>query len=283
MIYTIASSTDVICLNAAGDSAIGYSTWGKANVSLNGNLAIQSNNNFSDGSTGFNTGLYIQGGTTTNPIGFAFQLSTGDSTTSTNSVVMGTISSSDLKFMCGNSSKMTISAATGRVGIGTSSPLYGLHVMTTATVTIDGGGSGVAYFKVSGGLVSTAGPLSSVAVGITCSGALVASTGCYVWSDERLKKDWAELSDDVSDSMLNVKPMLYRYKTDPDSASLQVGYSAQSLLSAGIPHGITFHKSDGLAVEDPETDMKDISYSVDYGKMTCLLHKLFVSRSRLMN
>ncbi|DAC81617.1 TPA_asm: fiber [Phytophthora water mold MELD virus] len=261
------------------DTPYTNATYGTAGFTCNGNMFIKSNNSFNDGTSSWNMPLCLSNGNVTSELLFAFQMNNGVASTSTNSVVMGTVSNNDLRFMTNNSTRMTITSA-GRVGIGITAPLYGLHVTTTATVTIDGGASGVAYFKVSGGLVSTVGPLSSVAVGITCSGALVASTGCYVWSDERLKKDWTELSDDVSDSMLKVKPMLYRYKTDPDSASLQVGYSAQSLLKAGLPHCITFHKSDGLEIEDPETDMKDISYSVDYGKMTCLLHKLVLRQQQ---
>lgn len=196
-------------------------------------------------------------------------------------MVMGTTSSNDLRFMSGNSSKMIITS-TGRVGIGIMAPLYGLHVTSTVSVTIDACASGVAYFKTSGGLVSTVGPISGVAGGIACSGALVASTGVYCWSDERLKKDWTELSDEVADGMLKIKPRLYRYKTDPDSSSLQVGYSAQDLLRANLPHCVTFHESKGLEIQDAETDLKDISYSVDYSKMSCLLHSLVLTPQQPM-
>ncbi|KAJ8571722.1 hypothetical protein ON010_g5113 [Phytophthora cinnamomi] len=220
-VFTIVSSTDAICLNPNGSSntptsgclyivggtgstapdnmnkllfntATQYTdaTLGSPNCTINGNMYIKTNNAFSDGST------------------------------STNSVVMGTYTNNDYRLMTNNSSKMIIQT-TGRVGIGTMTPFYGLHCTTTVSVTIDSGASGVSYFKTTGGLVSTVGPLTSVAVGICCSGALVASTGVYCWSDERLKKDWAELSDGVADSMLTVKPKLYRYKTDPDASALQ--------------------------------------------------------------
>ncbi|KAE9067160.1 hypothetical protein PF006_g30054 [Phytophthora fragariae] len=199
--------------------------------------------------------------------------------TSTTSVVMGTVSANDFRVMTNNSTRMTITSA-GRVGIGITAPLYGLHCTTTATVTIDGGGSGVTYFRTSGGLASTVGPISSVAVGICCSGALVASTGVYCWSDQRLKKDFTRLGDDVCDKMLNIEPLLFRYKTDDDSVPLQLGYRAQDLLKAGLPHCITFHKNDGLEVEDPEIDVDGISYRIEYSKMACLLHKLVLRQQK---
>ncbi|KAE9092942.1 hypothetical protein PF006_g24561 [Phytophthora fragariae] len=261
--HTLATTSDAFCINTLGSgvapssgclylvsgSGSGYSavdkllfntdtpysnaSYGVAGFTCNGNMLIKSNNTLNDGTASWNMPLCLSNGNATSELLFAFQMNNGVASTSTNSVVMGTVSNNDFRMMTNNSTRMIITSA-GRVGIGTNTPLYGLHCTSTVSVTIDGGGSGVAYFKTSGGLVSTAGPLSSVAVGICCSGALVASTGCYVWSDERLKKDWAELDDGVADAMLKIKPMLYRYKADPDSVSLQVGYSAQSLLRAGM-------------------------------------------------
>lgn len=260
------------------DTPISYSTWGKANVSLNGNLSIQSNNNFSDGTTGFNTGLFIQGGTTTNPIGFAFQLSTGDSTTSTNPVVMGTTSSSDLRFMVGNSSGLILTS-TKRAGIQTMTPSYNLHVSGTGVSnTLDAAGSGIAYFLKRGGLVSTIGPVSSVAVAIGCAGAILASAGVYTTSDARIKKDWTDISDDVVNAMLSVKPCMFRYKSQDDNVPLQIGYSAQDLLRAGLPHVVNFNENEAIQVEDPEVDTEGIQYSVDYPKVAVLLHKVVLAQ-----
>ncbi|KAE8896309.1 hypothetical protein PF005_g12334 [Phytophthora fragariae] len=308
---TIASSTDALCLNSLGSNAnpssgclylvsgsgSGYSavdkllfntdtpysnaSYGVAGFTCNGNMLIRSNNTFNDGTSSWNMPLCLSNGNASELL-FAFQMNNGAASTSTNSIVMGTVSANDLRFMTNNSTRMIITSA-GRVGIGTNTPLYGLHCTTTATVTIDAGASGVAYFRTSGGLVSTVGPISSVAVGICCSGALVASTGVYCWSDQRLKKDFTRLGDDVCDKMLSIEPLLFRYKTDDDSVPLQLGYRDQDLLKAGLPHCITFHKSDGLQVEDPETDVEGVSYSVEYSKMACLLHKLVLRQQKELN
>ncbi|GMF57019.1 unnamed protein product [Phytophthora fragariaefolia] len=87
---------------------------------------------------------------------------------------------------------------------------------------------------------NTLGPLSAIAVGIGTSGALLAGTGCYTTSDARVKKDWSELSDDIGYARLEVKPLLFRYKSQPNSVPLQLGYRAQDLLRAGLPHCVNY-------------------------------------------
>ncbi|KAE9090420.1 hypothetical protein PF006_g25166 [Phytophthora fragariae] len=79
--------------------------------------------------------LCISNGNATSELLFAFQTNNGPASTSTTSVIMGTVSANDVRFMTNNSTRATIT-----------SPLYGIHCTTTTTVTIDGDGSGVAYF-----------------------------------------------------------------------------------------------------------------------------------------
>ncbi|KAE9218440.1 hypothetical protein PF004_g13863 [Phytophthora fragariae] len=211
--HTLATTTDAFCINTSGstanppkgclylvsgsgatapdnkllfntDTPYTNASYGTAGFTCNGNMFIKSNNSFNDGTSSWNMPLAMSNGNVTSELLFAFQMNNGPASTSTTSIVMGTVSANDYRMMTNNSTRMTITSA-GRVGIGITAPLYGLHCTTTATVTIDAGASGVAYFRTSGGLVSTVGPISSVAVGICCSGALVASTGVYCWSDQR--------------------------------------------------------------------------------------------------
>ncbi|KAE9226815.1 hypothetical protein PF004_g11534 [Phytophthora fragariae] len=169
---TIASSTDALCLNSLGSNAnpssgclylvsgsgSGYSavdkllfntdtpysnaSYGVAGFTCNGNMLIRSNNTFNDGTSSWNMPLCLSNGNASELL-FAFQMNNGAASTSTNSIVMGTVSANDLRFMTNNSTRMIITSA-GRVGIGTNTPLYGLHCTTTATVTIDAGARGVA-------------------------------------------------------------------------------------------------------------------------------------------
>ncbi|GMF32487.1 unnamed protein product [Phytophthora lilii] len=105
------------------------------------------------------------------PIGFGLQLSNATNATSTNSAYFGTTSTNDLVLMTANTRRVTVSSA-GRVGIGTGSPSAILDVSGSVSSTIDIAGSGIAYFLKSGGLVSTIGPLSTIAVSIKASSAM---------------------------------------------------------------------------------------------------------------
>ncbi|GMF27807.1 unnamed protein product [Phytophthora fragariaefolia] len=181
-----------------------------------------------------------------------------------------------------NATRMTILGGTnaGRVGIGTTSPLYGLHNTLTASTTLDAGGSGVAYFLKSGGLVSTLGPLSAIPVGIGTVGAILAGSGCYTASDARLKKDVTKLYDYVADAMIRIEPLLFRYQSDDDTIPLQLGYKSQDLIRVGLPLCINFVPNEDMRIEDAEVDTEGIQYSVDYSKMVCLLHKLVLRQQK---
>ncbi|GMF32580.1 unnamed protein product [Phytophthora fragariaefolia] len=144
-------------------------------------------------------------------------------------------------------------------------------------------GTGVAYFLKSGGLISSLGPLSPIPIGIGTVGAILAGSGCYTTSDARIKKDWTELSDDVCDAMLQIRPLLFRYKSDDQSVPLQLGYKAQDLLRANISHCINFTPNAEMHVEDREVDTEGIQYSIDYSKVVCLLHQLVLRQQREIN
>ncbi|CEG44669.1 uncharacterized protein PHALS_01016 [Plasmopara halstedii] len=65
----------------------------------------------------------------------------------------------------GMSNALTI-GCDGRVAVGSAPATAGFYCASTVSQTIDAGGSGVAYFLKSGGLITMIGPLTSIAVGI---------------------------------------------------------------------------------------------------------------------
>ncbi|GMF40694.1 unnamed protein product [Phytophthora fragariaefolia] len=212
------------------------------------------------------------------------EVSNGSKTVSTSATWLGNNSDTDLRFGTNNSTCGICLGGTnrGRWGFGTTNPSYGVHNTLTVSTTLDAAGTGVAYFLKSGDLVSTLGPLSAIPVGIGTVAAILAGSGIYTTSDARIKKDWIELNDDVCDSMLKVEPLLFWYKTDDDSVPLQIGYKAQDLLRANIPRTINFVADETMVAEGPY-DADGIRYSVDYGKMVCLLHKLVIRQQKEIN
>ncbi|GMF37840.1 unnamed protein product [Phytophthora lilii] len=231
--------------------------------------------------SGFTTCIRITGSNLTPVIG-KILISNGTTSTSSNAMWIGTHTANDIIFGTNSSTKMVLTSA-GCLGIGTNSPAAQLDVSGSVSSTIDAGGSGVAYFTRTSGLVSTIGPLSSINVSVRASNAFLAGAGFYTTSDVRIKTDFAELSDSVADGMLMVKPILYRYKTQDKSTPLQLGYRAQDLIRAGLPHVINFIDVEDLPVEDPEVDTLNIQYSLDYSKVVCLLHKLVLRQQDQIN
>ncbi|GMF49653.1 unnamed protein product [Phytophthora fragariaefolia] len=245
-------------------------------------LITGNGSNYLDGSYTRMCSFY---GSNVTPAWFQIEVSNGSKTVSTSATWIGNNSDTDLRFGTNNSTYGICLGGTnrGRWGLGTTSPAYGVHNTLTVSTTLDISGTGVAYFLKSNGLISTLGPLSAITVGIGTVGALLAGSGVYTTSDARIKKDWTELNDDVCDAMLKVEPLLFRYKSDDDSVPLPLGYMAQALLRANLPHCINFTPNADMHVEDPEVDTEGIQYSVDYSKMVCLLHKLVLRQHREIN
>ncbi|POM81459.1 Hypothetical protein PHPALM_568 [Phytophthora palmivora] len=247
------------------------SSYGTAPITLNsGNMYIKCSNALNDGTTSYDMPMYFESSNAA-PVSFAFQLHNGSNTLNTNSCYLGTVSNSDLRFMTNNSFKVAITNA-GRMGIGTNAPAALLDVSGSVSSTLDIAGSGVAYFLKSGGLVSTIGPLSSIAVSIKASSAVLAGAGFYTTSDKRIKKDIEPISESVGDSILDLIPVQYRYKSQGDDVPLQIGYIAQDAIKLGLGSIVNFNDREGLDVEDDSVDVKDVMFSIDYSKICVLLH-----------
>ncbi|GMF37147.1 unnamed protein product [Phytophthora lilii] len=187
------------------------------------------------------------------------------------SAYFGTTSTNDLVLMTANTRRVTVSSA-GRVGIGTGSPSAILDVSGSVSSTIDIGGLGVAYFLKSGGLVSTIGPLSSIAVFYKASSAMLAGAGFYTTSDKRIKTNIEPIDESVGDSILDLSPVQYLYKSHGDDVKLQIGYIAQDAIKLGLGSIVNFTDRAGLDVEDESVDLRDIIFSMDYSEVCVLLH-----------
>ncbi|KAF1795706.1 Intramolecular chaperone auto-processing domain [Phytophthora cactorum] len=166
-------------------------TYGTAPITLNaGNMYIKCINDFNDGTTGYDTAMFLESSNASAPVAFAFQLSTGANTTSSNAACIGTTTNNDLRFITNNGLKMTLTS-TGRVGIGTSSPVYPLHVAgTNATYSI-GAATLSAFF----------------------SGSILVKTGVYAESDRRRKIDINPINITL-EHYDKLNPVSYRYKEE---------------------------------------------------------------------
>ncbi|GMF41293.1 unnamed protein product [Phytophthora lilii] len=268
------NQSNITSLGLLTEANIGASNPGNAYITI-----VGSGLSYVD--SGFTTCIRITGSNLTPVIG-KILISNGTNSSSSNAMWIGTHTANDIIFGTNSSTKMVLTSA-GRLGIGTNTPAAQLDVSGSVSSTIDAGGSGVAYFTRTSGLVSTIGPLSGISVSVRASNAFLAGSGFYTTSDVRIKKDFTELTDSVADGMLMVQPILYRYKTQTDSTPLQLGYRAQDLIRAGLPHVINFIDVDDLPVEDPEVDALNIQYSLDYSRIVCLLHKLVLRQQDQIN
>lgn len=157
----------------------------------------------------------------------------------------------------------------GRLGIGTSSPLAPLHVAGFTQNTISGNltygfGSTSSY---TGRLGS-----SSVNIGVSVDyGLRVGSTGIFVASDRRLKTNIRSIDNNVAiDFILKTEPRIYDLK---EGTNTQLGYIAQELqaseLGALVSYG--FEKNNFPAESDD--DIPNVVLVAQYERICCILHK----------
>ncbi|GMF12051.1 unnamed protein product [Phytophthora lilii] len=227
LLLSVSSSKTRLCFNTT--TPYNNATYGTAPITLNaGNMYIKCTNDLNDGSAGYDTAMFLESSNASAPVGFAFQLSTGANTTSINAVYMGTTSNNDLRFMCNNSLRMTLTAA-GRLGIGTSTPACPLHASgTNATYSIGAGGTATAYlYQVAGGTYSNLGlgPYSAT-VSALFTGSILVKTGVYAESDRRRKTDISPINISL-DHYDKLNPVSYRYK---EEQNFKLGLIAQEAM-----------------------------------------------------
>ncbi|KAE9179604.1 hypothetical protein PF004_g25102 [Phytophthora fragariae] len=92
------------------DTPYTNASYGTAGFTCNGNVFIRSNNSFKDGTSSWDMPLCLSNGNASELL-FAFQMNNGPASTSTTSIVMGTVSANDVRFMTNNSTRMTITSA----------------------------------------------------------------------------------------------------------------------------------------------------------------------------
>jgi len=176
----------------------------------------------------------------------------------------------------------------GKVGIGTSTPAYKLHVPvgnivsgnvspvgstsnTTAGAALNSTGyiwaarastGGVYFAQLLGGV--TSGILHSFYVGNSNVGSITtngSTTSYNTTSDYRLKQDIVKL-DEALDKIRSLKPSNYAYKAKPEVT--ESGFIAHELQEV-YPQAVT-------GVKDAvDADGKPVYQHVDYGKLTPLL------------
>ncbi|GMF35853.1 unnamed protein product [Phytophthora lilii] len=101
---------------------------------------------------------------------------------------------------------------------------------------------------------------------------MLAGAGFYTTSDKRIKTNIEPIDESVGDSILDLSPVQYRYKSQGGDVPLQIGYIAQDAIKLGLGSIVNFTDRAGLDVEDESVDLKDIMFSMDYSKVCVLLH-----------
>ena len=139
---------------------------------------------------------------------------------------------------------MTINSS-GKVGIGTTTPLAKLHVSGEGTIDATSDWiSRINYASSSIGSIQSAWTSASIYAtnDIVTRGYLVAHTGALTASDERIKKDIVDIDDGSALEKLRLlKPKQYKYKDHFINGSEPVwGFIAQEVRET-LPHATRLH------------------------------------------
>lgn len=144
------------------------------------------------------------------------------------------------------SSELFTLAGNGNVGIGTVSPLAGLHLESSndntkrsLRIAYDSTYYGEILQQGAGGLViNSMGGLLSVKSG--GAGGMYIANGATTWtanSDERIKKNFQPI-ENAMDKLQELRGLTYLYKTDDNSAPRRVGVIAQDVQRV-LPEAVT--------------------------------------------
>lgn len=240
-------------------------TYGTAPITLNsGNIYIKTTNSFNDGTTSYDTAMFLESSNATAPVNFAFQLHTGVNTTSTNAAFMGTVSQSDLSFMTGNSRRMTIKLD-GRVGVGVSAPRAGLEVSGTYTHTITPLATNTYIYNVStNGWSNLGGGPVSMTICALFNDDIYVNNSVYTSSDRRLKQNIQPIDVDIERYKL-LEPSSYTYT---NQSKTKIGLIAQDVMHV-CGEAISITENENMKVID-EGDIEGIQLGVEYNAITVL-------------
>ncbi len=180
----------------------------------------------------------------------------------------------------GDNNNRVVINNTGFVGIGTTNPLFPLHVDISQNDTVS---HTFAYYNASnasGIFTGIAGSISIYANGrVYCKGEI------DIESDKRVKMNIEALKDEYCDRLLNVKPCIYTKKT---TGNVEIGFIAQDLLK----HGVTDVVNADVMLDDDHNYLVDmiedgiishagIVYNVNYiGIIPILLNLVKRNRSK---
>ncbi|KAE9065642.1 hypothetical protein PF010_g28116 [Phytophthora fragariae] len=208
-------------------------------------------------------------GSNATPIEFQIEVNNGSYGTSTNASWIGNITANDLRLGTGSTTQMTLKSS-GLLGVGTSSPLAGIHCVNQSTYTWGAGGFTVYRLRTDSGVTeSTLGPITYSNMGAIFAG-YVGCEAVVMSSDRRLKQDFENVA------MGYLKPLYdqgqvksYRWKKKPDAVS-EVGLIAQDILNLGYVDLVEMHHDDDPNLKtssDPALEPIGVKLTVNYPRL----------------
>lgn len=178
-----------------------------------------------------------------------------------------TLNRLDVGFFGGN---LFYFLASGRLGVGTSNPLAGIHCTVGVSTTIASASVYGEYGSTSSSS-NNLGPITRT-IGIRSTDSFLTNGSFFAQSDRRVKKDISPVSiDEALDFVNNVTPVKYRLINEDNTKPLHNGYIAQDLKNH--IDLLNFSEVDNLPAINTE-DIENVMLSVDYAKVSVLLHKV---------
>ena len=164
----------------------------------------------------------------------------------------------------------SIITSTGTIGIGTTSPSAPLHVAATSSQSV----SGLFGYYLQG-TYGINGATTTSSVSIIAAGSIVSSSGGFLaTSDQRLKEDIQDISEEKMLTFLNKsRPVYFKWK---DSKYNEYGFIAQDLIRLGLSDMINPipDETNKHLVENIENDgfinPEGVKFTVNYNQLIAL-------------